>query len=61
MSGQDSNINSILNAILAVNRGRALPNNIAILNLIKRLLNVLCTFKLRPVSTGKALNLAIIW
>ena len=35
MSGQDSNINSILNAILAVNRGRALPNNIAILNLIK--------------------------
>ena len=61
MSGQDSNINSILNAILAVNRGRALPNNIAILNLIKRLLNVLCTFKLRPVSTGKALNLGIIW
>ena len=85
MSGQDSNINSILNAILAVNRGRAPPNNIAILNLIKqpepnpvdtgrklnahktlrrrpgRLLNVLCTFKLRPVSTGKALNLAIIW
>ena len=36
MGGKDSNINGILNAILAVNRGRALRNNIAILNLIKK-------------------------
>ena len=35
MSGKDSNVNGILNARLVVNKSRAPPNNIAILNLIK--------------------------